>query len=309
MAIIRANDPVTDAEIVMVTGKVDRIIIKEAEKTPKNIEFGVTHIASLQVDGQYINFISLSTKEGREPNIAINVGTKAAPKWERVEEGDEVKVIVSETVKGDKTYYNAKRTGIKITKKGAGGSSGGSSQGGTGTSFQSKPKFDQTGVSTGQSVNGALNFLITYGVEASNENIIKYGKMVHTVTEKVKEYVKTVNPEASEYEQGARGGLAVLTACKLVGADQDFEQGVEAIAKDLVDNVFPPIMDFVKNGEKQPAPPAKVTRAPVKKPAATKAKPVEESQPSASRTGFDDMDDDIPFANPMRLSAGLYLAI
>lgn len=276
MAIIRQEDLVNGGEIVLVTGKVDRIIIKEAEKTAKNIEFGVTHVASLQVDGQYINFISLSTKEGREPNIAINTGTKAAPKWERIEEGDEVKVVVSETVKGDKTYYNAKRTGIKLVKKGPGGSNGSTHQGGSsGSAYQAKPKFDQTGVSTGQSVNGALNFLITWGVEPTNENIVKYSKLVHTVTEKVKEYVKTVNHEASEYEQGARGGLAVLTACKLVGTEQDFASGVEAIAKDLVDNVFPPIMSFVKGEEKTSAPPPpKVTRAPAKKPAATKAVPV-----------------------------------
>lgn len=291
MAIIRQEDLVNGGEIVLITGKVERIKIVEAEQTAKNIEYGVTHTASIVVDNTWINYISLGVKEGREPNIAINTGTKATPKWERIEEGDEVKVVVSETKKGDKTYYNAKRTSIKLVKKGAGGSSGGASQGGgsSGTSFQSKPKFDQTGVSTGQSVNGALNFLITWGVEASNENIVKYGKLVHTVTEKVKEYVKTVNPEASEYEQGARGGLAVLTACKLVGTEQDFASGVEAIAKDLVDNVFPPIMSFVKGEEKSSAPPAKVTRVPAKKSATTKAKPVEEEVADE----FDDSD--VPF--------------
>lgn len=279
MAIIRQEDLVNGGEIVLVTGKVERIKIVEAERTAKNIEYGVTHTASIVVDGTWINYISLGIKEGREPNIAINVGTKAAPKWERVEEGDEVKVVVSETAKGDKTYYNAKRTSIKLVKKGSGGNSGSTSQGNSSGSYQAKPKFDQTGVSTGQSVNGALNFLITWGVEASNENIVKYGKLVHTVTEKVKEYVKTVNPEASEYEQGARGGLAVLTACKLVGTEQDFASGVEAIAKDLVDNVFPPIMSFVKGDEKPAAPPAKVTRASPAKKAATKATPVVEPEP------------------------------
>ena len=291
MAIVRANDPITDKEIVMVTGKVERIKIVEAEKTAKNLEYNVTHTASIVVDNMWINYISLGIKEGRDPDITINAGTKDSPKWVRIEEGDEVKVIVSETVKGDKTYYNAKRTGIKLVKKGAGGSSGSSSSFGSqssGSTYQAKPKFDQTGVSTGQSVNGALNFLITWGVEASNENIVKYGKLVHTVTEKVKGYVKTVNPEASEYEQGARGGLAVLTACKLVGTEQDFASGVEAIAKDLVDNVFPPIMSFVKGEEKSSAPPAKITRAAPAKKVATKAAPVVE-EPE------DELDDQLPF--------------
>ena len=119
MAIIRANDPVTDNEIVMITGKIDRIIIKEAEKTSKNLEYGVTHQASLLIDGVYINYISLGIKEGREPNIAINQGTKDSPKWVQIQETDEVKVIVTERVVGDKTYYSAKRTGIKLVKKNA----------------------------------------------------------------------------------------------------------------------------------------------------------------------------------------------
>ena len=290
MTIIRQEDLVNGGEIVLIAGKVERIKIVEAEQTAKNIEYGVTHTASVVVDSVWINYISLGIKEGREPNIAINTGTKAAPKWERIEEGDEVKVVVSETVKGDKTYYNAKRTGIKLVKKGAGSSGSSSSFGNqsSGSTYQAKSKFDQTGVSTGQSVNGALNFLITWGVEASNENIVKYGKLVHTVTEKVKGYVKTVNPEASEYEQGARGGLAVLTACKLVGTEQDFASGVEAIAKDFVDNVFPPIMSFVKGEEKSSSPPAKITRAAPAKKVATKAAPVVE-EPG------DELDDQPPF--------------
>lgn len=293
MSIIRANDPVTDNEIVMITGKIDRIIIKEAEKTSKNLEYGVTHQASLLIDGVYINYISLGIKEGREPNIAINQGTKDSPKWVQIQETDEVKVIVTEKVVGEKTYYSAKRTGIKLVKKNAtpGQQPQQATSGNSATSYQAKPK-DMSGISTGQSVNGAMNFLLTYGVEASNENLVKYGKLVHSATEKVKAYVKTVNPDVGEYEQGARGGLAVLSACKLVGTEQDFEEGVVAIAKDLVDNVFPPIMDFVKGGEKQPVPPAKVTRStPAKKTANSKAKPVAEET-------FPDIEDDeenLPF--------------
>ena len=276
--IIRATDPVTDKEIVMISGPIERIIIKEAEKTSKNLEYGITHTASLLIGGTYINYISLGIKEGRDPNIAINQGTKDSPKWVQIQETDEVKVIVTEKVVGDKTYYSAKRTGIKLLKKNAtpGQQSQQSASQSGQNSFTAKPKGSADGVSTGQSVNGAMNFLLTYGVEPSNENIVKYGKLVHSATEKVKAYVKSVNPDATEYEQGARGGLAVLSACKLVGVEQDFEEGVVAIAKDLVDNVFPPIMDFVKNGEKQPAPPAKVTRSTPNKKAATKAVPVAE---------------------------------
>ena len=282
MAITRAIDPVTDKEIVMISGPVERIIIKEAERTAKNLEYGVTHIASLFLSGVWVNYISLGIKEGRDPNIAINQGTKDSPKWVQIQETDEVKVIVTEKVVGDKTYYSAKRTGIKLLKKNAtpgqqsqqsNGQSGGQS------SYTAKPK-DYTGVQVGQSLNGALNLLITWGVVPSNENIVKYGKLTHKVTEQVKEYVKKVNPDASEYEQGACAGLAVLTACKLVGTEQDFEQGVLVIAKDIIDNVFPSLTDFVKNGDKvKENTDPKVTRSsPVKK-AGTKAPlVVEDSQ-------------------------------
>lgn len=285
MTVQRSINPIDDKEIVMVVGKVERIKIVEAEQTAKNIEYGVTHTASIVVDNQWINYISLGIKEGREPNIAINTGTKDSPKWVQIEEGDDVKVIVSETVKGDKTYYNAKRTGIKLVKKGAGGGSGGSSQGGqsSGGSYQAKPK-DMSGVSVGHSLNGAINFLTTWGVEPSNENIVAYGKKVHNATEKLKAEYAKANPDMSSYDTGAAVGNSILNACKLVGTEVGFEQGIYDLANDFLANVVPEILKHVK-GEVKQAPPAKVTRSPVKKPAATKAKHVEE-EPS------DDLDDD-----------------
>lgn len=277
MAIQRATDPVTDNEVVMITGKIDRIIIKEAEKTSKNLEYGVTHLASLLIDGVYINYISISTKEGREPNIAINQGSKDSPKWVQIQETDEVKVVVTEKVVGDKTYYSAKRTSIKLVKKNAtpGQQPQQQSSGSTG-GYQAKPK-DMSGIEAGQSLNGAMNFILTYGVDASNESIVSYGKKVHSATVKVKESYKKDNPAVPEYDAGARCGLAILTACKLVGTEVDFEQGIIDLAQDILNNVLEPITEFVKTPQASAAP-AKVTRAPVKKPAATKAKPIVEEE-------------------------------
>ena len=288
MGIIRQEDLINGGEIVVIHGTVDRIIIKEAEQTAKNIEFGVTHIASIVVADQWINFISLGIKEGKEPNIAINTGTKDNPKWVQIQESDEVKVVVKETVKGDKTYYNAKRTGIKLVKKNAtpGQATQQQSSGSTG-GYQAKPK-DMSGIEAGQSLNGAMNFILTYGVDASNESIVSYGKKVHSATVKVKESYKKDNPAVPEYDAGARCGLAILTACKLVGTEVDFEQGIIDLAQDILNNVLEPITEFVKTPQASAAP-AKVTRAPVKKPAQTKAKPVvEETLPDIE-------DDDIPF--------------
>ena len=262
--------------VKLVQGKVEQISIKPIANGPDR--FDNTHRKSAKVDGVWYSFggarsAKWNVKDGAEFK-ELGVGSEIAFKAEQ---------------SGD--FWNAKGLmAINIVPPSASHGSN-SSQGGqsSGSNYTPKPKASTEGVSTGQSVNGAMNFLLTYGVEPSNENIIKYGKLVHSATEKVKAYVKSVNPEATEYEQGARGGLAVLSACKLVGTEQDFEEGVVAIAKDLVDNVFPPIMDFVKNGEKQPAPPAKVTRAPAKNPAATKATPVVEQEPE------DDPDLDAPF--------------
>ena len=274
--ITRAIDPVTDKEIVMISGPIDRIIIKEAEKTSKNLEYGVTHTASLLIGGTYINYISLGIKEGREPNIAINQGTKDSPKWVQIQETDEVKVIVTEKVVGDKTYYSAKRTGIKLLKKNA--TPGQQSQQSNSSSSQPKAKFDATGVQLGHSVNGAMNFLITWGVEGSNENIVSYGKKVHGVTEKLKKEHKEANPDMSDYDSSASVGNAILNACKLVGTEQDFEQGVYEIAKDLLENVVKPLGEFIRApNEEAKAPASNITRAPAKK-AATKAVQVEEPE-------------------------------
>ena len=295
MAILRQEDLVNGGEIVIVSGVVERIIIKEAERTPKNLEFGVTHIASLLIDGQYVNYISLSIKEGRTPDISVNTGTKAAPKWSQIQESDEVRVVVTETVKGDKTYYNAKKSGIKLVKKNAtpGTASQTQSSSGSTNNYQAKPK-DMSGIEAGQSLNGAMNFILTYGVDASNESIVSYGKKVHSATVKVKESYKKDNPTVPEYDAGARCGLAILTACKLVGTDADFEEGIINLAQDILSNVLEPITEFVKTPQTSapPAPPAKVTRVPVKKPVQTKAKPVvEETFPD-----IDDGDEDtLPF--------------
>jgi hypothetical protein len=293
MTVTRATNPVDDSEIVMITGKIDRIIIKEAEKTSKNLEYGVTHLASLLIDGIYINYIALGIKEGREPNIAINQGTKDSPKWVQIQETDEVKVIVTEKVVGDKTYYSAKRTGIKLVKKNAtpGQQPQQTSSGTSQSSYTAKPK-DMSGISVGHSFNGAMNFITAYAQDNSNENIVAIAKKVHDVTERVKAEYAKANPEMSAYDSGAAAGNSVLNACKLVGVDGDFEEGVYALAMDFLNNVVPKIMAHVKGEAKNPTPAVKTTRATPKPKAATKAAPVVEN---TIQTDFDDMDDSTPF--------------
>ena len=80
-----------------------------------------------------------------------------------------------------------------------------------------------------------------------------------------------------------------MNACKLVGTDVDFEEGVYGIASDFLKNVVPEIFKHVK-GEVKQAPPAKVTKSPPTKRAATKATPVEPDEPN-----FEGDSEEIPF--------------
>lgn len=157
-------------------------------------------------------------------------------------------------------------------------------------SYTPKPK-DMSGISVGHSFNGAMNFITAFGQDNSNENIVAVAKKVHDVTERVKAEYAKANPDMSAYDSGAAAGNAVLNACKLVGVDGEFEEGVYSLAMDFLNNVVPKIMAHVK-GEVKEAPPAKTTRAAVKPKAATKAKPVvEETFPD-----LDDSDEDsLPF--------------
>ena len=285
MAIIRQEDVVNGGEIVVISGVVERIIIKEAERTAKNIEYGVTHIASLCVDNQWINFVSLSIKEGRTPDISVNSGTKAQPKWVQIQETDEVKVVVTEKIVGGKAYYNAKKSGIKLVKKNAtpGQQSQQSTSGGS-TNYTPKQR-PMEGVSCGHAFNGAMNFITAYGQDNSNENIVAVAKKVHDVTERVKSEYAKANPDMSAYDSGAAAGNSVLNACKLVGLDSDFEEGVYALAMDFLNNFVHKIMSHVKGEGKTTPPAVKTTRAAVKPKSVTKATPVVEET-------FPDLDDE-----------------
>lgn len=262
----------------MITGVVERVLVRERENGAD--AFGNTHTRSLQIGGQWYNFSG-----GTKPvwNVKIGDGFKV------LGAGSEVAFKATTTVSktNGKEYTNCSGLMVINLVEGdnsppvaKGGSLGGASQGGnSGSTYQAKPRND-TGIQIGHSVNGAMNFLITWGVEASNENIVAYGKKVHGATEKLKKEHKAANPDMSDYDASASVGNAILNACKLVGTEQDFEQGVYEIAKDLLENAVKPLGEFIRAPkEEAKAPPTKITRAPAKKPAATKATPVvEESE-------------------------------
>ena len=259
--------------VKLVQGVVQRISIKPIPNGPDRFENNFRR--SFQVD-----------------DVWYSMGGCKTDKW-NVKIGNDFKVLgVGSTVafkaeqSGD--FWNGKSLMVLELVEGSDAKPAQqSTSGGNTGSYQAKPK-DMSGVEAGQSLNGAMNFILTYGVDASNESIVSYGKKVHSATMKVKESYKKDNPTVPEYDAGARCGLAILTACKLVGTEVDFEQGIVNLAKDILTNVLEPITEFVKTPQASVAP-AKVTRALVKKPAATKAVQVEEPE-------FPDEDgDSLPF--------------
>ena len=268
-------------EVITIDGKVDAFYINpikpEHIKTysGKNGPWTPTHRYNLIVDGQPIS-LGMGDKDGVSDRQVIQ-GKDNDGKYHALVKGLEVSVEVTENGEYQgKTQYQSSNSKVVVIDASGAEAPQKPSGGGSGQTYQAKPK-DMSGIEAGQSLNGAMNFILTYGVDASNGSIVSYGKKVHSATVKVKESYKKDNPAVPEYDAGARCGLAILTACKLVGTEVDFEQGIIDLAQDILNNVLEPITEFVKTPQASAAP-AKVTRAPVKKPAATKAKPVVEEE-------------------------------
>lgn len=263
--------------VKLVQGVIQRISIKPIANGPDRFENNFRR--SFQVD-----------------DVWYSMGGCKTDKW-NVKIGNDFKVLgVGSTVafkaeqSGD--FWNGKSLMVLELVEGSDTKPTQQTSSGDKPAYTPKPRND-AGIQLGHSVNGAMNFLITWGVEASNENIISYGKKVHGATEKLKKEHKEANPEMSDYDASASVGNAILNACKLVGTETDFEQGVYEIAKDLLENVVKPLGEFIRS-PKESAQQAKVTRSAPTKKAVTKAKPVvEEALPDIDES--EDLDSQLPF--------------
>lgn len=297
-------------EVITIDGKVDAFYINpikpEHIKTysGKNGPWTPTHRYNLIVDGQPIS-LGMGDKDGVSDRQVIQ-GKDNDGKYHALVKGLEVSVEVTENGEYQgKTQYQSSNSKVVVIDASGAEAPQKPSGGGSGQTYQAKPK-DMSGISVGHSFNGALNYILTFGLDNSNEFIVETAKKVHNVTERVKSEYAKANPDMSAYDTGAAAGNSILNACKLVGTDGDFEEGVYALAMDFLSNVVPKIMAHVK-GEAKPAPAVKTTRAAPAKKNVTKATPVVEEQSNSG--GFEDMDDsDIPFANPLSRT-GLHLAI
>lgn len=116
MTIQTVTNPVDNTEVTLVEGVISRIMYKPVNGGVD--KFGNTHNASINVDGTWINFISMKVKEGREPQLQKVTGAAPNLEWHDINEGDTVKVVVKVGEYNGKPQYSTGTSKINIIKKG-----------------------------------------------------------------------------------------------------------------------------------------------------------------------------------------------
>lgn len=302
MAITKHVDPKTRKPFLMAEGTVTGAYVNDIKEVKTysgpNGPWTPTKRLSIVVDGTRID-LGMSEKDKiRAKDVDDN--------YQDVVKGVEVSVVVEENGEYQgKTQYKAKTSGITVldiskaeapTKAGAPAAGG---QAGGQTSF--KPK-DMTGVRVGHAINGALNYVLSNGIDYDMPGLVDIAKVVDAATDNVRATYAADNPGMSDYDVGAASGHAVLNACRMVGeADnlQVLQDEIITLANALLSEVVPTISEHIKEGAKAPAP--KATKVVPAKKAATRAKPlpkpaVDEAPDLQEPDRFADMDDDpIPF--------------
>lgn len=253
----------------MITGVVERVLVRERENGAD--AFGNTHTRALSVGGVWYNFSG-----GTKPvwNVKIGDGFKV------LGAGSEVAFKATTTVSktNGKEYTNC--SGLMVinlvegentppAKGGVNASQGGQTSGG----YAPKEPYDETGMLVCHGLNGAMALVSTGRFEPDNDTLLKLAKEVHAATTKLKETVAKEFPDMNKKSVGNYSGNAVNAACLLVESTDD----LYGVAYDYLVNVTMKMDVFIRAPKEEvKAPPAKITRAPAKKPATTKAQPVVE---------------------------------
>lgn len=296
MSIETVVNPVTGMEVTLAKGIVERLAFKAIEGD----KYGATHKVGIKIAGQtdWVNNISVKTKDGYDPSLRVNTGNNANPVWQAIEVGDEVRIELSVSEgKDGKTYYNTSSSKINLVKKGEGQPAGTPAQGQG--AKKTYAKRDNTGVSIGHSLNGALNLVRSVeGLEYDEATVIALAQTVHKVTTDLKEVYAKKYPDMSEYDVGASVGNSVLNATRDVG--EATETAIREHSEWLLNDVVPSISTFVQSYGKEEEkvetkkPAAKKTVA--KKTVAKKATPAPTPETETPETpAFDPDDQDVPF--------------
>ena len=248
----------------MITGVVERVLVRERESGADT--FGNTHTRALQIGGQWFNFSG-----GTKPvwNVKIGDGFKV------LGAGSEVAFKATTTVSktNGKEYTNC--SGLMVINLVEGENSppaGKASQPASG-GYTPKEPYDETGMLVCHGLNGAMALVSTGRFEPDNDTLLKLAKEVHAATTKLKGTVAKEFPDMNKKSVGNYSGNAVNAACLLVESTGD----LYGVAYDYLVNVTMKMDAFIRAPKEEvKAPPAKITRAPAKKPATTKAQPVVE---------------------------------
>lgn len=297
MAITRSK--IRGKEMILIEGKVDGFYINpikpEHIKTyaGKNGDWTPTHRYNLIVDKQAIS-LGMGDKDGVSPKQNIRAKDND-DNYHTLVKGLIVSVEVEELepYNGKPQFRSAVNKVVIMDASGAEAPPAPAAQGAAPAPY--KPK-DTTGVEVGHAVNAAIDYLQVSGGDLGNDNIVSVAAVMHNVTVKLKAEVAKANPDKSEYDVGASVGHAVRNAARL-NPEGDLETSLEALARDLLDNVSAKVEEFVKSG-KGVGKPAKRTPAPTKAAGTRKvSKPAPEPvEQEAGMPEFEDMDDDqIPF--------------
>ena len=166
MAIIKTVNPIDDSEMYIASGVVEVVKITKLETPDK---FQNTHKASLKIGDDWVN---VSAFKSNRDNLTYQEKDKT---WVEVTKGCEVKFVVSAREWKGKTYYEVKKSGLKVTKKAPENTSGEATsnskpQGNATTQGSNKEaQTSSNSVKTASSTNGSAKTFKVYGTIKSIE--------------------------------------------------------------------------------------------------------------------------------------------
>lgn len=163
MAIIKTVNPIDDSEMHIASGVVEVVKITKLDTPDK---FQNTHKASLKIGDDWVN---VSAFKSNRDNLTYQEKDKT---WIEVTKGCEVKFAVSAREWNGKTYYEVKKSGLKVTKKApenASGEATSNSKPQSNATTQSNSKEAQTGSNSAKTTNGSAKTFKVYGTIKSIE--------------------------------------------------------------------------------------------------------------------------------------------
>lgn len=292
MSVIKTETDRKGKTVTYATGIVDFVKLDKFDE-PKTFHWDgkaivSTHRASLAIKakdakpedkGIWIGLGDIEIKEGFD-----DLRVKNGDDWVTIEKGVEVSIDIDKVdQRGDKTYYNTKKSRITvISTEGVKAAASKTSKGSE--SAPAKPSFkkrDTVGIETGHAVNGALE-LIRGGVKG---DAFELAGVVQSATVTLKaEVAKERGVDVSDYDLGASVGHAILNACRDHSrSDVTVDELIEAAREVLL--LSDKVASAIRNGGAVPPE--------VEKPKTTRKS--KESNPAPAPEPAVDFDDDIPF--------------